>query len=311
MILLTGQIASLLMDAESMLAASGSQSPKLDSELLLAHLLGTERMKMLAVPPDDIPDFILEEYRGLLARRAAGEPVFYITGRKEFHNYVFNVNRSVLIPRPETEEMAEDVLKRFPGGEFSVLDVGTGSGCIAITLGLERPTWSITAVDVSSQALDTAKENAARLNATNVKFALSDIFSAVTAEFDLIISNPPYVDAELSESLQVEIQKYEPPTALFAEEKGLAIIKKLVIHAPSHLKPDGAFFCEIGFDQKDAVEKLFDPAIWREVGFLRDISGHYRVVRAVKEGRNINAAAEPAEPVAYNTPRKSPSRGKR
>ncbi|MBI5178264.1 MAG: peptide chain release factor N(5)-glutamine methyltransferase [Nitrospinae bacterium] len=264
-----------------MLRSSSAATPELDAQLLLAHLLGRDRAAMLMDPPDYLPPEAPDAYRRLLARRAAGEPVFYITGKKEFHNYVFYVDPSVLIPRPETEEMVEAALKRFPGPEpKAVCDVGTGSGCIGITLALERPQWRVTAVDVSEKALEVAKINAQHLNAANITFAKSDLFSAVPEKFDLIVSNPPYVDVAVRGGLQVEVRKFEPPIALFAEESGLKVIRQLVAEAAEHLNPGGAFFCEIGYDQKEAVEKLFYPAVWKEVVFIKDLAGHDRIVSA-------------------------------
>jgi len=278
---LFNQFTALLAEGEKVLRSAGAQTPELDAELLLAHLLKLERMKMLINPPDHLSPEIPDAYRRLLARRVASEPVFYITGKKEFHNYLFTVDPSVLIPRPETEEMVEAILKRFGDTPRSVCDVGTGSGCIAITLGLERPSWRVLAVDVSDKALETARENAQRLAARNIDFLKSDLFAAVEGGFDIVVSNPPYVDAAIKGALQAEVRKFEPAIALFAEERGLKIITELVRQAAGHMNEGGAFFCEIGYDQKDAVEKLFSPRIWKDVTFIGDMSGHMRIVTAV------------------------------
>jgi release factor glutamine methyltransferase len=286
MISILNQFTALLAEGEQMLLSSGSPTPELDAQLLLAHVLGMDRMKMLVDPPDSLPVFASDAYRRILARRHAGEPVFYITGSKEFHNYVFNVNPAVLIPRPETEELVEAVLKRFPNEQLAVADVGTGSGCIAITLGLERPAWRVCALDVSEKALETARENAEILNAANVEFFHSDLLAGVEGLFDVIVSNPPYIDFAKSGSLQVEIRKYEPALALYAEEKGMKIIKELAAQSATRLKPGGAFFCEIGYDQKNAVERIFDENIWESVSFIKDISGHHRIAAAVLKGDN-------------------------
>jgi len=276
------QFTALLAEGERMLRSSGAATPELDAQLLLAHLLGRERAAMLVDPPDILPPDLPDTYRRLLARRAAGEPVFYLTGKKEFHNYVFNVDPSVLIPRPETEELVEAVLKRFPGpAPLAVCDVGTGSGCIGISLALERPQWRVTAVDVSEKALGVAKGNALLLNAGNIAFEQSDLFSNVPGKFDVIVSNPPYVDIATRTGLQVEVRKFEPPIALFAEESGLKLVRQLVAQAEGRLNRGGAFFCEIGYDQRMAVEGLFSPAVWKDVLFIKDLSGHERIVTAV------------------------------
>ncbi|MBI3581183.1 MAG: peptide chain release factor N(5)-glutamine methyltransferase [Nitrospinae bacterium] len=279
-----GRLAALVAEGGALLEKSGSPTPELESQLLLAHVLGTERSKMLVDPPDEIPADAPGCFRGLLERRAAGEPLFYITGSKGFHNHVFNVNSSVLVPRPETEEMVEAVLERFSNERpLAVADVGTGSGCIAVTLGLERPSWRIKAVDVSEDALSVARENARRLGAANVSFARSDLLSGVRGLFDVVVSNPPYVDFALSGALQVEVRKYEPSVALFADENGLGGIRELVAQSARRLRTGGTFFCEIGFDQKDAVSKFFDPAVWSDVEFIRDLAGHDRVATADKK----------------------------
>jgi release factor glutamine methyltransferase len=283
MISILNQFTALLAEGEQMLRSSASQSPELDAQLLLAHVLGLDRMKMLVDPPEEIPVSAPDVFRRMLARRHAGEPIFYIIGRKGFHNYVFNVNPSVLIPRPETEELVEAVLKRFPDEPLAVADVGTGSGCIAITLGLERASWRVSALDVSEKALETARENAAGLKASNVEFFRSNLLSGVGGEFDVIVSNPPYIDVADSGTLRVEIIKHEPPLALFAEENGLKIIRELAAQSAARLKPGGTFFCEIGFDQKNAVEGFFDER-WEQVSFLKDISGHHRIAVAVLRG---------------------------
>ena len=284
MISMLNLFTALMAEGEEALSKSGSSTPELDSQLLLAHVLGMERARMLVDPPEEIPLAARELFRRMLSRRAAGEPLFYITGSKGFHNYVFGVSPSVLIPRPETEELVEAVLSRFSNEPpMSAADVGTGSGCIAVTLGLERPSWRVTALDVSENALDVARENARRLGATNVEFARSDLLSGVKGNFDLVVSNPPYVDFAQSESLQVEIREHEPPVALYADEGGLKVIRDLVAQSADRLKPGGAFFCEMGFDQKTAVEKLFDPAVWGGLEFLKDLSGHCRVATARKK----------------------------
>ncbi|MBI5638435.1 MAG: peptide chain release factor N(5)-glutamine methyltransferase [Nitrospinae bacterium] len=281
MIQLINEFTTLLTEGKRALTAARCRTPELDAGLLLADLLGIERARMLLDPPATLPTGTADIFRRRIARRAAGEPVHYITGKKEFYNHTFRVGPAVLIPRPETEEMVEAVLRLFPrGAALAVADVGAGSGCIAISLGLERPEWRVTAIDLSADALDIARENAARLEAANISFVQSDIFTAVPGPFDIIVSNPPYIDYGVKETLQVEVRKFEPPLALFAAERGLAVIRELVAQSAGHLKPGGSFFCEIGYDQKAAVEKFFEDGPWTDVVFIKDISGHDRIVRA-------------------------------
>lgn len=275
----------LLIEGEEFLKSSSTETPRLDAEILLAFALGLERESFLIYPPEVFGESSVNGYRDYLTRRAAGEPVAYITGRKDFHDYRFAVNSSVLVPRPETEEMVEAILDRFGNdGSMDVCDVGTGSGNIAVTLGVERPSWNITAVDVSQAALETAKLNAKNIGAQNIKFVRSNLFGSIENEFDLVVSNPPYVDEDEKENLGLEVGRYEPAAALFAPDKGLSVVKRLLRDVPEYLKANGSFYCEIGYDQKSAVEKLFDGDIWKDLSFKRDLAGHWRIVTAVKRG---------------------------
>lgn len=283
MVLIINEFTALLAEGRKALGATRCATPELDAEFLLADLLGIERAKMLLDPPSSLPPDTADLFRRRIARRAAGEPVQYITGKKEFYDHTFRVGPAVLIPRPETEEMVEAALKHFPrGSALNVADAGTGSGCIAISLGLQRPEWRVTAIDLSADALDIARENAARLGANNISFVRSDLFASVPGPFDLIISNPPYIDYGVKDTLQVEVRKFEPPLALFAAERGLAVIRGLIAQSAERLKPSGMIFCEIGYDQKEAVEKFFEDGPWTDVTFLKDISGHDRIVRATR-----------------------------
>ena len=283
MVLIINEFTALLAEGRKALGATRCATPELDAEFLLADLLGIERAKMLLDPPQTLPPDAADLFRRRIARRAAGEPVQYITGKKEFYDHTFRVGPAVLIPRPETEEMVEMALRQFPrGSALDVADAGTGSGCIAISLGLQRPEWRVTAIDLSADALDIARENAARLGAANISFVRSDLFASVPGPFDLIISNPPYIDYGVKDTLQVEVRKFEPPLALFAAERGLAVIRGLIAQSAERLKPSGMIFCEIGYDQKEAVEKFFEDGPWTDVTFLKDISGHDRIVRAAR-----------------------------
>ncbi len=278
----TGSRPALLEEAAAELSRTGTDTPELDAQLLLSHALGVDRVNMLANPHLDIGPSAENAFRRFLARRAAGEPVAYITGLKEFYKHAFAVNRSVLIPRPETEVLVEETLRKFGGDpRLSLLDVGAGCGCIALSLAAERPGWDITATDISQEALSMARHNGKRLGVENVKFILSDLFSAVDEKFDVIVSNPPYVDEAVRQNLQVELREYEPATALFTTEGGLKVIRELVRKAPGYLKPGGFFICEIGYDQRQEVEKLFDAAVWSGISFHHDLHGHMRVVSAV------------------------------
>ncbi len=283
--MIINEYTALLAEGKKVLAAARRQTPELDAELLLADLLGMERARMLLDPPLTLPTGLADRYRRRLVRRASGEPVHYITGAKEFYNHTFAVTPAVLIPRPETEELVDAILKKYPrGAALEVADVGAGSGCIALSLALERPEWRVTALDISPEALAVARQNGERLKANNVLYARSDLLDAAAGPFDIIVSNPPYVDPAVKDSLQVEVRKFEPALALFAGERGLGVIRSLVAQSAERLKPGGAFFCEMGYDQKEAVEKIFEEGPWEGVTFLKDIAGHYRIAHALRAG---------------------------
>jgi len=179
----------------------------------------------------------------------------------------------------------EETLRRFTAEQtVRLLDIGTGCGCIALSLAAERPDWKITATDISREALVLAKENAIRLDIKNVDFLRSNLFDNMDGKFDVIVSNPPYVDINIKESLQIELRDYEPQSALFTTGGGLKVIGELVRNAPAYLNSGGVLLCEIGFDQRESVEALFDKNIWAETSFHRDLAGHMRVVSAVYKG---------------------------
>ncbi|MEE8484501.1 MAG: peptide chain release factor N(5)-glutamine methyltransferase [Nitrospinota bacterium] len=272
----------LLYAAKKALRESQIDTPDLDAEVLFAHALERDRLHMLADPPRKISNGIMGACSAYIERRRNGEPVAYITGEKHFYNSVFKVNRSVLIPRPETEIMVDEILKRFNGDSISVCDIGTGSGCIALSLANERPSWNITAADVSEKALETAIENARHIclevGVKNVNFIQSDLFENIIGKFDLITCNPPYIAESDKESLQKEIVRHEPHTALFAREGGLEIIKRVVSDAPQFLKDNGRLYCEIGYGQKEAVGNFFNAGPWERVEFIKDLAGHFRHV---------------------------------
>lgn len=280
MVEVLGNTAVSRLLAKGKAELSNSFTPWLDAELLLACTIGVEREDFLLNQPIEINDETVCTYRRLIERRKRFEPVAYITGRKDFFKSTFLVNRSVLIPRPETEVLVEAVLERFGKEEIQVLDIGTGSGCIALSLALERPGWLVTATDISGEALKIARQNARRLDVGNVIFIESDIFESVKGTFDLIVSNPPYVAPDEIETLPPDVGDYEPRVALFAEGGGLSFIKRILKEAPRYLIPGGSLFCEMGFGQKDAVTELINPEIWSDFSFINDLSGNPRVLAA-------------------------------
>jgi release factor glutamine methyltransferase len=205
----------------------------------------------------------------LLSRRESGEPLAYILGWREFFGRKFRVDPSVLIPRHETEILVEQAL--LVQGVRSVLDVGTGSGCIGITLKLEKPEWNVVCSDFSSAAIQVARENAEILGA-DVKFRHSDLFARFQGEtFDLIVSNPPYIGVE--ESLPAEVRDHEPHTALFADHHGLEVYERIAQSYQARLNPGGTLILEIGQDQTEPLSRLFPMS-----QILKDLDGNPRVL---------------------------------
>lgn len=264
---------------ESRLVAAGVDTPRLDAQMLVAHALSVERSWVLAHSADA---FVASEMlQRLCERREAREPLAYILGWREFYGRRFTVTPDVLIPRQETETLVETALEEEH--VQGVLDIGTGSGCIAITLACERPEWNVTAVDISEPALAVARENADALlidkSDRSVRFLLSDVFSSLADEqYDLIVSNPPYVAT--SDPLPPEVRDHEPHAALYAEENGLAIYRRLAEEAHSHLRPGGALMVEIGDGQSEAVQRIFEEHGWHTERVVKDLNGTDRVVVA-------------------------------
>lgn len=265
------RVRDWLTMAREALAEAGVTAPKLEAELLAAHGLGVDRPFVLTHPEDAVPSGL----KALLDRRLTGEPLAYILGWREFYGRRFKVGPGVLIPRQETETLIEVGATRLADGG-SVLDLGTGSGCLAVTLALEAPRCIVTAVDISEEALAIARSNATRLRAS-VKFVFSDMFAGLGADrFDLIVSNPPYV--ALGEELPREVGEFEPKEALFAGATGLEFYERLASEAPSHLNSGGRLVMEVGYAQASAVAQLFVESGWRLIEVRCDLSGHERVV---------------------------------
>lgn len=259
-----------LVRAEARLRVWGVDSPRLEAQVLAMHILRVERSFLFAHPEHEFPDLAGE---GLLQRREGHEPLAYLVGHREFFGRPFRVTPAVLIPRQDTEILVETAL-RYPGGR--VLDIGTGSGAIAITLKLERPAWEVTAVDISPEALEVASQNAVDLGA-GVRFVLSDGFEGVLGEaYDLIVTNPPYIGR--SEPLDTEVHAFEPELALYGGETGLEFYERLSREAASYLNDGGQLMMEVGYRQASLVRALFEGAGWEHVETVADLSGIDRVV---------------------------------
>ena len=271
-------IAETIEHAAALLAPSPTAHR--DAELLLLHTTRMTKADLLTHPERELTERQSYHYQAAIARRALHEPVQYIIGTQEFYGRPFIVNPLVLIPRPETEHLVEAALALTPRPS-RILDIGTGSGILAITLALELPHATITATDISAPALAVAQQNARSLGADHLRFVASNLFAKLDdARFDCIVSNPPYVSS--NEALEPQVRDYEPATALYAGEDGLAIYRRLIPDASSHLEPAGSLLLEIGQGQRDAIAALLETSGFRNIRFIDDLQGIPRVAIAQK-----------------------------
>ena len=270
-------IREALAQAAARLETAGVPDARLDAELLLARVLREDRLRMRLDGQRTLGDAQRSEYDTLIARRQTREPLQYIEGEAAFMGLTFRVAPGVLIPRQDTEILCEEALSRMKPGA-RVLDVGTGSGALAVSLARLGRDAQVTAVDVSDTALAIARDNARRLGA-QVRFVKSDCFAALAGErFDLIVSNPPYISREEMETLMPEVQR-EPELALAGGEDGLDFYRRIAREAPAHLLPGGCLLFEIGWRQRDAVSALVRESVGEPFS-LRDYGGNWRVVGA-------------------------------
>jgi release factor glutamine methyltransferase len=276
-------ISQRVAAARERLRAAGipADEADLDARLLAQHVIECDAARYIMHAGDDEPDGFSERFEALIARRAKREPTAYLVGRREFRGLELLVTPAVLIPRPESELIIDAALAAFPrgGGFLEIADVGTGSGCLAVALTRERPASRVTATDISSRALEVARANARHLGvASRIELVETDLLNGLDREFDLIVSNPPYVPEQDRPTLQPEVRDYEPAGALFGGNDGLAIIRRLVDQSSGRLKPEGRLIFEFGFGQADAVRALLSHT--RNMVLLdlhRDLQGIPRV----------------------------------
>lgn len=273
-------VRAALEEGRLLLAPSGLEDPLREAELLLAHALGCDRLTLRVDPPEPSPE-ALALYRSLLLRRARREPYAYLTGRAEFRSREFRVGPGVLVPRPETEHLVEEALRLLPPDRaVRVVDVGTGSGCIALSVALERPRAEVIGVDRSEAALGFARANAAALGAGgNLSFVAGDLLEGIIGRFGLVLSNPPYV-AE-GEEVDPEVL-HEPREALFAGADGMEVYRRLVPAAAAALAPGGWLLLEVSPERAREVEALARAAGFAVEEALRDLAGRERVLRLHK-----------------------------
>ncbi|MEO8186330.1 MAG: peptide chain release factor N(5)-glutamine methyltransferase [Burkholderiaceae bacterium] len=257
---------------------SASPLSRQETRALLAHQLGVTRERLIAQPELSVAPADVQAFAQLVQRCQRGEPLAYVLGEKEFYGRVLEVSPAVLTPRPETELLIEVALTAGLSDDAHVLDLGTGSGCVALTLALERPSWKVTATDVSHDALEVARSNAAKLSVDTVAFRKGSWFSALSdRRFNLIVSNPPYVAAGDS---HLQALRFEPQMALVAGGDGLACLQQIVESAPRHLLLGGILALEHGYEQGEAVRALFNTGAWCEARTLADFAGLDRVTLA-------------------------------
>ena len=308
------QLKAALASAIARLSAKNVPSPRMNAELLLMFVLNCDRAYLHAHPERELTSDEKEGYEAALAERARGVPAQYITGHQEFWGMDLIVSPAVLIPRPETEHVIETVLAilaselrprtsdlrpqtpdlgpqtsaqglppevRRPRSDVQIVDVGTGSGCIALALAMELPNAEIHATDISAAALEIARANAARHQLERrIQFHHTDLLAGLKPDFDVVVSNPPYVGESEEDQVQLEVRKFEPREAVFAGPTGLEVVARLLPQAQGALHPGGWLVMEISGTIADGVRGLLDD--WEEVRVTKDLRGIPRVVRARK-----------------------------
>jgi release factor glutamine methyltransferase len=288
-------VRSLLKQGIGQLREANVPSFTLAAELLLLHVANRDRAWLYAHPEEILSAETTAQYFALIRRRAHGEPTQHLTGKQEFWGLEFEVTPDVLIPRPETEHLIEVALDRLAlrelragrstrltGNGITLVDVGTGSGCIAVALAKELPDATIYATDISAAALVVARRNSARLGfADRIRFLESNLFEAFTpVRFDLIVSNPPYLGRGTAQTLAREVREHEPEVALYGGEEGYEFYADLVAQSHEFLKPGGLLVLEVGHDSLPAVQPLLESRHWTNLGVTNDLAAIPRVLAA-------------------------------
>jgi len=267
------------------LEAAGIPSPRLDAEVLLAFCLGCDRIDFIKNPQRHLSDEQLAVYERMVARRLRFEPVAYITGVKAFWSFTLEVNPDVLIPRPDTEVIVEEALavcRAAAPRRPRILDIGTGSGAIALALAKELPEARITATDISPAALAVAQKNARLLGLSDsIIFQVSDLFEQIQGTFDMIVSNPPYIGAAEYETLEEGVRNFEPKPALLAGQTGVEFYEKLIYQARSYLNDNGWLLLEIGARQSESVQAIMKAGdrFYSHIDVRTDYAGLSRVIK--------------------------------
>ncbi len=262
----------------------GVESARLDADLIVAQVLRLDRVRVLLAGERELTDDELTRIRALVKRRRSFEPIAYLRGEREFYGHRFLVDARVLVPRPDTETLVEVALERLRGRDLGgrVLDLCTGSGCVAVSLKLERKTLTVDAVDLSEGAVAVARDNAQRLGAVwNVRIAVGDLFAPLgrpRALYDLVTANPPYIAASEIPTLPPDVRDHEPRLALDGGDDGLELVRRILAEAPRWIRAGGTLAMEIGAGQADETRALFEKAGFLDVRAAKDYGGIERVV---------------------------------
>lgn len=270
------RIDILLARMVSRLQEAGSPSPRVDAEALAMHVLGVDRAWLYTWGDRYWAVWQRARFEALVAARCQGQPIAYLTGEREFWGLALATSSCTLIPRPDTETLVEAALARASSAQGDLLDLGTGTGAIALAFASERPEWQVTGVDIAAEAVELATRNALR-HGLHAQFLVSDWFTALSGQrFDLIVSNPPYIDGE-DPHLRLGDVRFEPRRALVAADKGLNDIRRIVNQARGHLREGGWLLIEHGYRQAEAVRSILEQHGYHQVASIADLGGNDRV----------------------------------
>ena len=270
------QVEHWLLQAKQQLEQSGSDSARLDAEILLGYALDKNRTWLYTHSDYALSDVEFESLNGLLEKRIAGQPIAHLVGERDFWSLTLEVNASTLIPRPDTETLVEWALELPLLANARVLDLGTGTGAIALALASEQPSWQVIGVDKSDDAVQLAFNNAQKNQLQQVEFKSSDWFEQVAGSFDLIVSNPPYIDGQDPHLQQGDV-RFEPMSALVAEQQGLADIVHIIDQAPHYLRDQAWLLIEHGYQQAEQVRELLKAKGFQQVETREDLGGQPRI----------------------------------
>ena len=277
-------IGTILTEGINTLKKVKIPNPRQDCEILLSNLIKRDKKHLILYPKELLRSEHINKFKNLIKRRREGEPIAYLTNNKEFWKDKFFVNRDVLIPRPDTEIIVEQVLKMYPkNDQLQILDIGTGSGCILLSIIKERPNFYGTGIDISKKSIKVSKFNAKQLNLTNkVKFFHSNVDNFQIGKYDIIVSNPPYIELLNLKYLDKNVINFEPKLALNGGFDGYLKIKKVIIAAKSLIKKKGKFILEIGFNQKNKVKKILEDEGFYINKALKDYGNNDRCIISTK-----------------------------